>query len=125
MNIDRDEEKVTFRTSRKGEPLRKTELDFGTFIKRILIHVPPVGYRVVRACGLYHNHYAEKLEACRRHLGGEVEIDEPPEEVDGCGDDDTSIEDDYCPVCGCLLEVEVIPRAPPPPELARRWGTTS
>ena len=34
-------------------------LSLGEFIRRLLEHVPPIGYRLVRACGLYHHHCRE------------------------------------------------------------------
>ncbi len=121
--LSRDDETVTFRVSRKDEPWKEMRLSISELIRRILMHVPPIGYRVVRSFGLYHHHYREQLEACRQKLGGggipesadtaaEVDREEPPE-------DDWLRVEEYCRICGCLLEVEAIPRAPPPPELAR------
>ncbi len=65
-----EEGTVRFRTSRKGEKFQAMTLAIGEFIQRLLEHVPPIGYRMVRACGLYHHHYREQLEACRQQLGG-------------------------------------------------------
>ena len=120
---------VTFRISRKGEKLRLMELSLSEFIRRILLHVPPKGYRVVRACGLYHHYYSEQLEICRAQLGGGGIPDPDPEApddeaVDSIGNDRSS-EEEYCRVCGCRLEIEVLPRGPPPPELAIYLGPKS
>jgi hypothetical protein len=91
--------------------------------------VPPIGYRMVRACGLYHHHYREQLEDCRRQLGGgTVPDDDALREDEATGTEadrarDLALDDLFCPVCGCLLEIEAIPRAPPPPELAKYQGS--
>ena len=126
LGIDQDKRTVTFRVSRKGEKFLQMQLDVREFIGRILLHVPPIGYRVVRTCGLYHHHYAQLREACREQLGGgQPQLDiEPPPAADGDEPEEEqwTLEEDYCPVCGCLLEVEAIPRAPPPLELAKYLG---
>ncbi len=126
VSLDKQNKTVTFRVSRKGEPWQQRTLTIKEFIRRVLWHVPETGYRVVRACGLYHHHYREQLEACREQLGGgglptngEPEADtptaggneEPP-------DEEWILVEDYCRICGCLLEVKAIPRAPPAPEPA-------
>ncbi len=90
--------------------------------------MPPIGYRMVRACGLYHHHYREQLEACRQQLGGGTVLDDDPDAGSEAAQDkaelarDLALEDMFCPVCGRLLEVEAIPRAPPPLELAEYLG---
>jgi len=120
-----DGQTVTLRLSRKGEKLRKIDLPVGEFIRRILVHVPPIGYRVVRSCGLYHHHYAEQLAACREQLGGDGKRegkDLSAEETEEVADEGPGALEDFCRICGCLLEVEVLPRAPPPPELAKYLG---
>ncbi len=123
LRLDRHSDEVTFRVSRRGEKLKTVTLPVGTFIGRVLLHVPRPGYRMVRSCGLYHHYYAEQLEGCRQQLGGGHILptaDPSDEDVDGAKCD--SLREDYCPICGCLLEIEVIPRGPPPPELAKYWG---
>ena len=103
-------------------------LAVGDFIGRLLEHVPPIGYRMVRTCGLYHHHYREQLEDCRRQLGGGTVPDDDAlagdeaTETEADRARDLALEDLFCPVCGCLLEIEAIPRAPPPPELAKYLG---
>ena len=105
-----------------------TGLTVSNFIGRVLLHVPRPGYRVVRSCGLYHHYYAEQLEACRLQLGGghipnddETVADIDTEDPDP-DDDSWVLREDYCRICGCLLEIETVPRGPPAPELARYWG---
>ncbi len=109
---------VTFRVSRKNEPLDLRTLALKEFVRRILWHVPETGYRVVRACGLYHHHYREQLERCREQLGGGgISADaEGPTANSGeePSDEEWILVEDYCRICGCLLETEAIPRAPPP-----------
>ncbi len=92
--------------------------------------MPRPGYRVVRSCGLYHHHYAEQREACRQQLGGvDDQVDDNPEvsnsDTDDPDDDSWVMREDYCRICGCLLESEASPRGPPPPELARYLGRRS
>ena len=119
VSVDQRTKEVSFRVSRKGEPLELRTLSFNEFIRRILWHVPESGYRVVRACGLYHHHYREQLEACREQLGGggiPARVEPPPaggsEEP---ADEEWILDEEYCRICGCLLEVESIPRPPPMP----------
>ena len=126
--VHHDGETVRFRTSRKGEKLQTMTLTVGDFIGRLLEHVPPIGYRMVRACGLYHHHYRAQLEDCRRQLGGGTVPDDDALEGDDATETEAdrarelALEDLFCPVCGSLLEIEAIPRAPPPPELAKYLG---
>jgi hypothetical protein len=49
----------------------------------------------------------------------------PAGESDEPDDEESDLEDDYCPVCGCRLEVEAIPRGPPPTDLAKYEGPIS
>ncbi len=118
---------MTFRVSRRGEPLKTMKLSVVDFIGRVLLHVPRPGYRVVRSCGLYHHYYAEQREACRDQLGGGTDqVDdtaaESDDNIDDPDDDSWVMREDYCRICGCLLESKAIPRGPPPPELARYLG---
>lgn len=127
LRLDKHTGKVTFRVSRRGEKLKTMTLPVTKFIDRVLLHVPRPGYRVVRSCGLYHHYYAEQREACRQHLedASDDPIDEKPEvsdDSDDLDDDSWVMREDYCRICGCLLEIETIPRGPPAPELARYLG---
>ncbi len=127
LRLDEESHEVTIRTSRRNEPLKTRKMSVEDFIGRVLLHVPRPGYRVVRSCGLYHHHYAEQLEDCRRQLGGGniPANDEAAASVattDDPDDDNWVMREDYCRICGCLLETQVIPRGPPPPELAKYWG---
>ncbi len=127
LKLDKQKGIVTFRVSRRGEKLATVKLPVITFIERILLHVPRPNYRVVRSCGLYHHYYADALEACRQQLGGGhiPPDDEADELADGAKEpveDELAPDEDYCRICGCLLEIQVIPRGPPPPELARFHG---
>ncbi len=129
LKLDKKSDKVTFRVSRRKEPLKTETVSVEDFIGRILLHVPRPGYRVVRSCGLYHHYYAEQLEVCRELLGGgHVPADVEPEEpatADDPDDDSWVMREDHCRICGCLLETKNLPRGPPPPELARYWGRGS
>ena len=81
---------------------------------------------MVRACGLYHHYYAEQLEACRAQLGGgtipEIDDDISASATKESVEEERPPEEEYCRVCGCQLEIEVLPRAPPPPRLAIYYG---
>ncbi len=128
--LDKQSDTVTFRVSRRGEQLKTMKLSVIDFIGRVLQHVPRPGYRVVRSCGLYHHYYREQLEDCRRQLGDACDlVDEKPEvsekDHDDPDDDSWVMREDYCRICGCLLETKAIPRGPPPPELARYLGRAS
>ena len=84
---------------------------------------------MVRACGLYHHHYREQLEDCRQQLGGGTVPDDGALKGDEAAETeaerprDLALEDLFYPVCGSLLEIEAIPRAPPPVELAKYLGS--
>ncbi len=130
LRLDEQTDEVTIRISRRNEPVKTRKISVEDFIDRVLLHVPRPGYRVVRSCGLYHHHYAEQLEACRQQLGGgHVPADDEatPSATTTEDPDDESwvMREDYCRICGCLLETQTIPRGPPPPELARYWGRSA
>ncbi len=130
LKLDEERDEVTFRVSRRKEPLKTATVPVVDFIGRVLLHVPEPGYRVVRSCGLYHHYYAEQLEACREQLGGghippDEESAESAATTDDPDDESWVMREDYCRICGCLLETQTIPRGPPPPELARYWGRRS
>ncbi len=114
VSLDELKRKVTFRVSRLKEPLELRTLDLTEFIRRVLWHVPEPGYRTVRACGLYHHHYREQLEACREQLGGGEIPAEADRTSDAAEEEDWTEAEEYCRICGSLLEVKAIPRAPPP-----------
>ncbi len=113
--------------SRRDEPLKLLTLPVVDFLGRVLLHVPRPGYRVVRSCGLYHHYYNEQREALRDQLGAVADqVDDTPEvsddDIDDPDDDSWVMREDYCRICGCLLESKAIPRGPPAPELARYLG---
>ncbi len=127
LRLDTQSDKVTFRVSRRDEPLKLRKLPVVDFIGRVLLHVPRPGYRVVRSCGLYHHYYDEQREALRDELGGDAdEVDDTPEvsddDIDDPDDDSWVMREEYCRICGSLLESKAIPRGPPAPELARYLG---
>jgi hypothetical protein len=102
-----DGESVTFRVSRRGEPLKHLTLRTGELIRRILSHVPPPGFHTVRSYGLYGPNQAEPREHCRALLGGQLlpADDQVDAELPST---ERSIEDDFCTVCGLELEVRII-----------------
>ncbi len=118
VSFDQLKRNVKFRVSRKNEPLELRTLALKEFVRRILWHVPETGYRVVRACGLYHHHYREQLERGREQLGGGGISADAAAPTANSGEEPSDEEwilvEDYCRICGCLLETEAIPRAPPP-----------
>ena len=44
-------------------------LEAHEFIRRFLLHVPPLRMRTFRMYGIFHNHCKEKLNRCRKSLG--------------------------------------------------------
>lgn len=110
--LDFDGETVTFRKSRRGEPIENVKIQINKFIQRILLHVPPIGFRVVRTYGLYAPTSSQKRERCRQLLGGATlgrEEKGLAEEIPR-GAPEEKIEDLYCRVCGLELEKKQIPR---------------
>ena len=112
-----DGETVTIRKSRRGEPVENVRFRIDEFIRRILDHVPPIGFRTVRTYGLYAPGFGERRERCREMLGGGVISapdrsleEEIPGVVQGLGDSQDELEDFFCSVCGLELEKRGIPR---------------
>jgi len=115
-----DGDSVTFRRSRRGEKLEEMTLRTAEFIRRILMHVPPPGFHVVRSYGLYAHNRREERERCRELLGGQplpLDDDELAGEIPE-GERPLGAPEEFCKVCGLeLVVLEVIPRtARPPPE---------
>jgi hypothetical protein len=68
--VGHDQDSVTFRyKTRDGAKRFDTlTLPMEEFFRRLLLHVPEPGQRVVRSYGLYHHHYRDALERCRARL---------------------------------------------------------
>ncbi|MCP3994887.1 MAG: hypothetical protein GY722_07465 [bacterium] len=113
--LDFDGEEVTFRVSRMGESLRTATVPVQEFIRRILQHVPPHGFRTVRGVGLYAPTNGEKL----RRAGEQVGYLPPPEEGELEGEIpsrepcENPWDKELCSVCGQKLIEGTLPRADP------------
>lgn len=102
-----DEEKVRFRykdyreTSDKKS--KEMELALHDFVRRVLMHVPEPGQKVVRSYGIFAGCRRADLNRCRAILGQgpvqETEVRTWQECVAKLGDKDPS----RCPVCGAQL----------------------
>jgi hypothetical protein len=122
-----DGREVTFRygdlreRDSEGRPTTKRmTLPVAEFLRRVLLHVPLPGQRVVRRYGLFHHTQRADFERCRELLAGTLptpttEAPSPPPAIPAVADPDR------CPVCGRRLVVtEVLPRSgAPPPALVR------
>ena len=118
---------VTFRYSdlqdrnAGGRPTTKRmTLPVAEFLRRVLLHVPLPGQRVVRRYSLFHHTQHEDFERCREQLAGTpppptAEVPPPPPATREVRDPDR------CPVCSQRLVVtEVLPRSEAPPPTLRR-----
>lgn len=100
---DNHEEEVTKK--------RKTmELSAEEFIRRLLMHVPPDGFKTVRSYGIYAGSKRETLNKCRERFG-QKKYEEEIEDIKGASWLDELVEEGrVCPICGERLEVkETIP----------------
>lgn len=108
--ISSDEEHVRFRykdyreeSETGGKNSKVMELSVNDFVRRVLLHVPEPGHKIVRAYGLYAGSRRSDLNSCRQLLG-QKPVQEPEKRtwqecVTGLGDTDPS----RCPVCGVRL----------------------
>lgn len=79
------------------------ELPVNDFVRRVLLHVPEPGHKIVRSYGLYAGSRRPDLNRCRQLLGQEP-VQEPEKRdwqecVTGLGEIDPS----RCPICGARL----------------------
>lgn len=108
-----DGERVTIAYAHPEKHERKTfQVAAGSFIGRLLSHVPEKGSHLVRSYGLFHPNCRAKLDAARAQLGQppyEPLTDLPPAQElllrmfpdwDGV----------FCPVCGALLRTVAVYR---------------
>ena len=107
--ISSDEEHVLFRykdyreESASGKNSKTMELSVNDFVRRVLLHVPEPGHKVVRSYGLYAGSRRQALDRCRELLG-QGPVQEPKtrtwqECVAGFGETNPG----QCPVCGARL----------------------
>ena len=79
------------------------ELSLNDFVRRVLLHVPEPGQKVVRSYGIFAGSRRADLNRCREMLGQgpvqETEVRTWQECVTKLGDKDPS----RCPVCGARL----------------------
>lgn len=108
-----DEETVRFRykdyrEDGDGKKHKELELSLNDFVRRVLMHVPEPGQKVVRSYGIFAGSRRADLNRCREMLGQgpvqETEVRTWQECVTKLGDKDPS----RCPVCGArLIQKEV------------------
>jgi hypothetical protein len=105
--ISFDEETVKFRykdfREDGGKKHKVMELSLNDFVRRVLMHVPEPGQKVVRSYGVFAGSRRADLNRCREMLGQgpvqETEVRTWQECVTKLGDHDPS----RCPVCGARL----------------------
>jgi hypothetical protein len=108
--ISSDAEQVCFRykdyreESESGGKKSKTmELTVNDFVRRVLLHVPEPGHKVVRSYGLYAGSRRQALDHCRELLGQEpvqeLKVRSWQDCVAGLGETNPG----QCPVCGARL----------------------
>lgn len=92
---------ITFLVSRKHQAPETLTLPAGEFLRRILDHVPPRGFRAIRGYGLYAHTAEEEREACRDALleGSDAaamdrSLPIPPPQTK-----------ETCPICGLHLVI--------------------
>lgn len=106
--ISWDEDTVRFRykdyrEGGDGKRHKVMELSLNDFVRRVLMHVPEPGHKVVRSYGIFAGSRRTDLNRCRELLGQgpveETEVRTWQECVSKLGDKDPS----RCPVCGARL----------------------
>lgn len=113
--ISWDDERVVFRYKdyredgeHGGKKTKEMELSLHDFVRRVLMHVPEPGQKVVRSYGIFAGSRRADLNRCRELLGQgpvqEPEVRSWQECMAKFGDKDPS----RCPVCGArLIQTEV------------------
>ena len=96
-----DKRRVTFRyVDHRTQKRVVLTLKIAEFLRRLVLHIPLPGMRVVRSYGLYHHSQREKLEQARELLGGGSVGDHGA--ADGTSAAEESAEESEplrCPVC--------------------------
>lgn len=109
-------EEITFLVSRKKENHQTLTLHVEEFIRRILEHVPPRGFRAIRGYGLYAHTAEEEREECRAVL---LEATDAPA-LDPVPPFPPRKVGETCPICGLhLVATETLPRQRAGPLLLR------
>ena len=108
---------IRTRTRRGGGTRKLLSLTVTDFLQRWLLHVPPPGFQVVRAYGLYAPAKRAALAQCRQALGQAPLV--PPPVLDWqtyCAQQGPQ-HPECCPVCGQRLirTTTVAPQRPPRP----------
>lgn len=118
MSYDGENIKIAYAHPEKHEK-RSFDLNAGTFIHRILNHVPEKGTHMVRSYGLFHPNCIEKLNTARAQLGqGPYEpFTDLPHAQELLQSMFPEWEGILCPVCGLLLVTEKVVRYAKPPPL--------
>jgi hypothetical protein len=105
-----DEETVRFRykdyredDEGGGKKTKELELPLNDFVRRVLMHIPEPGLKVVRSYGIFAGSRRADLSRCREILGQgpieETEVRSWQECVEKLGDQNPG----RCPVCGARL----------------------
>jgi len=97
-----------YREDGEGKKHKEMELSLNDFVRRVLLHVPEPGQKLVRSYGIFAGSRRPDLNRCREMLGQgpleETEVRTWQECVSKLGDKDPS----RCPVCGArLIQKEV------------------
>jgi Putative transposase/Transposase zinc-binding domain len=118
MSYDGDNINIAYAHPEKHEK-RSFTLNAGTFIHRILNHVPEKGTHLVRSYGLFHPNCIEKLNTARAQLGQAPyeQVTDLPHAQELLQSMFPEWENILCPVCGLLLVTEKVVRYAKPPPL--------
>ncbi|MEW6756300.1 MAG: transposase [Candidatus Latescibacterota bacterium] len=95
----------------KGVPEKVLELDCDEFVRRVLLHVPPQGFHLVRGYGLYRR--GGNTEQVRRFLRDTLPITPELHQALAASFTDTAPEPEYpshCPICGKPVHLTWYPR---------------
>ena len=118
MSYDGENIRIAYAHRDKHEK-RSFVLNAGTFIHRILNHVPGKGTHMVRSYGLFHPNCIEKLNTARSQLGqGPYKpLTDLPHAQELLQSMFPDWEGMLCPECGSLLVTEKVVRYAKPPPL--------
>jgi len=89
----------------KAQKRKVMKVSAEEFIRRLLMHVPPEGFKTVRSYGIYASNKRDILNKCREKFGQES-YEDAIEDIKGSTWLEELIEDNNrCPICGKRLEV--------------------